>query len=344
MIEISTKREIGVADLSEAVSRFGLLDALRTAGSVAIKPNLAAGTYVAPDSHVVSDLALLARVVEFVCRVNAHARVYICESDSTGNGFAYSKFEHLDLPTSLGLSNDLLSRIEMLDLSRDRLVKVSDGRFLRYSDDGISLYLSERLVQADFVVSLANLKTHSVTGFTGACKNLFGCLPDMDKSVHHPYIHKTIHDVTVALMPQLSIVDGFYGMDRNGPVAGRPVNSGFRIISNNPVEADLCGIRCIGMSDRSVAYMRYLMRSVPTDSECPYGDAVVVYDRPVWFMRLANSLGLGIQRLGHGLERFGHRVHAAPNPLTLIAIVCRPLLLRLFDRETLRRLNRKVNE
>ncbi|MGB4592259.1 MAG: DUF362 domain-containing protein [Coriobacteriia bacterium] len=343
MICINRHRDLNADEWGELVESVGALPSLLTAHSIAIKPNLAAGTYVAPKSHVISDLALLSSLIEFVHIVNPTARIYICESDSTGYGFAYAKFEHLGLPASLRLDGDAHLSVELLDLSRDHLVRVEDPRFLHFDDQNRQLWLSEKLVESSFRISLCNLKTHSVTGYTGACKNLFGCLPDADKSVMHPFIHEVVHDVTLALMPQLSIIDAFYGMERNGPVLGKPVDSGFRVVSDSPIEADLCAIKCAGLEERRVRYLTYLVKEGYFDLNDLPACEIPRYAEPAPFMRFMNRFGLTTQRFGRRVERFGHDIHAVQNFLTLVGVVLRPLLLRLFDIETLRRVNRKIN-
>lgn len=342
MIQRCERQVMETGEWAALLDDVGALEPLLRARDVAIKPNLAAGTYVDPASHVISSLELLGSLVRFVHAANPDAQIRICESDSTGYGYAFAKFEHLRLPESLGLDEATRSRVEMLDLSRDRLVRVQDPRFMRFSDDVRQLWLSEALVRSDYRVSLGNLKTHSVTGFSGACKNLFGCLPDSDKSVHHPFIHETVHDVTLALMPQLNIVDGFYGMERNGPVQGRPVDSGFMIVSDSPIEADIRAVEYAGLRLRDVRHLQYLSRR----QALRLGEDRVVsraYRRPTAFIRSMNVVGLLIQRSGHRVERFGHRIHAVGNLATLVATLFRPILLRVVSIETLRRWNRKIN-
>ena len=342
MLIVNKKRLLSVDDWAEIIDDLGLADDLTAAHTVAVKPNFAAGTYVEPDGHVVSDLSLVASFVRYVLSLRGDSTVLLAEADSTGYGFAYLKFEHLGLPGSLGLSEAELARVELLDMSRDRLVRAEDPRFLRYMDVDHQLWVSERFARADFRVDFSNLKTHSVTGYTGACKNLFGCLPETEKWVNHPYIHKTVHDLTLALSPRLSVVDAFYGMERNGPVQGRPVDSGFRVFSDSPVEADVYGAHCAGFDPGSVKYLRYLLRDLPID-ECEFPPLECApYERPQAFLRVMNTVGLAVQRAGAGVERFGHKVHTAYSPLVLGVMLLRPLLLRLFDLDTLKAMKRRV--
>ena len=229
MLYINNKREIDVKEWSDIIETLGLTEKLMTAKCIVIKPNFAAGTYVDPKTHVISDLDLLRSIIEYFAIVNENAKIYIAEGDSTGYGFAYLKFEHLNLPESLGLTEKALQQVELLDLSRDRLQRVESENLKRYISIDRQLWLSEILLNADLKVNLSNLKTHAVTGYTGACKNLFGCLPDLEKYHNHPYIHEVIHDLVLAIRPDLNVIDAFYGMEKNGPVQGIDIDTGCSI-------------------------------------------------------------------------------------------------------------------
>lgn len=341
MIYFNKNREITHEEWWEIIYKLGLKEKVVSAKNIVIKPNFAAGTYVNPKNHVITDLKLLKSIIEFFVSVNANAKIYISESDSTGYGFAYLKFEHLGLPKSLGLSREAESRIQLLDLSRDRLIRVEDSRFKRYVNIDQQLWLSETLVNADLKVNLSNLKTHAVTGYTGACKNLFGCLPDLEKYHNHPYIHKTIHDLTLALHPDLNVVDAFYGMEGNGPVQGEDKDSGYRIFSDNAIEADIFAAASIGYERQKIVYLKLLDKTL---GNIAYDNLQISmkYKRPDIFLRAMNTIGLSIQKFGLCIEMLGHKIHSCPTPIILIITLIRPIMLKIFDYEKLKRWKRKI--
>ena len=341
MLYLNKNRNISIQEWDDIFDILNMKERLVTAKTVIIKPNFAAGTYVDPKTHVISDLNLLKSAIEYFISVNGEANIYIAEADSTGYGFAYLKFEHLKLPESLGLSEDQLNHVKLLDLSRDRLQKYESKYLKRYNSIDHQLWLSEILMNADLKVNFCNLKTHAVTGYSGACKNLFGCLPDFEKYHNHPYIHEIIHDLVLAIQPDLSVVDAFYGMEKNGPVQGIDVDSGYRVFSNNPIEADVYAASSIGCSPKSVKYLRLLCKSCCMDIN-NQSEVVIAYKKPVSFLRIMNGIGLGIQKFGLCLETFGHRIHSCPTPIILAITIVRPVLLRLFDYETLRTWKRKI--
>ena len=340
MIYINKNRNIEPQEWDNILNKLGLKKKICTANTVLIKPNFAAGGYADPKTHVVSDLNFLSNVVQLVYSTNPHVEIIIAEADSTGYGFAYAKFEHLGLPESLNLPPEI--HVTLLDMTRDRLQEVEDTRFKYYKDFDHQLWLSEKLLEADVVVSLSNLKMHTVTGYTGACKNLFGCLPDFDKSPNHTHIHTVIHDLTFAIKPTLSVVDAFYGMEGNGPVQGVDINSGYRVFSEDPVEADLYAAYTVGVNPYRVKYLKLLCETCKREKMINPPQVVRRYSKPRRFVRVMNAVGIFIQGSGQIIASFGHRIHSCTNFTQLCIVIARPILLKIFSIDKLREIKRKI--
>ena len=64
--------------------------------------------------------------------------------------------------------------------------------------------------------------------------------------------------------------------------------------------------------------------------------------RPQVFLRIMNSIGLTIQRVGQGTADFGHRIHTCNSTLILITTIFRLILVKIFGLEKLRRMKRRV--
>lgn len=340
MIYLNKNRKIESQEWCEILDELGLEEKISTAKAILIKPNFAAGGYVDPKNHVVSDLSFLSNIVQLVYNTNPYAEILIAEADSTGHGFAYAKFEHLGLPESLKLPAEI--QITLLDMTRDRLQEVKDTRFKYYKDFDHQLWLSEKLLKADVVVSLSNLKMHTVTGYTGACKNLFGCLPDFDKSPNHTHIHTVIHDLVLAIKPTLSVVDAFYGMEGNGPVQGNDIDSGYRVFSENPVEADLYAAYTVGFDPYKVGYLKLLCKTENQKKIINPPQVIRTYKKAGRFVRVMNAVGVFIQKVGQGIASFGHHIHACTNLTQLCIVIVRPFLLKFFSIDKLREMKRKI--
>ena len=308
MIYLNENRIIRNEEWQEIITCLALKKKIDEAKAIVIKPNFTAGAYKDPQSHSISDLALLRSCILFLADENPNAVIYIAESDTTCNSFAYLKFKHLGLPESLVLPASIAERVRLLDLTRDRLVQCKDKKLRFFTTADRKLFLSQTLLEADFRVSLSNLKTHNITGYTGACKNLFGCLPDSDKSVYHPYLSKVVHDLVVAVQPDLSIVDAFYGMEKNGPIQGIDVDSGFRIISDNAIEADVYATKAVNYPTTNIGYLKLLSKTygISLDSDTK---AIKTYARTDFFLRTKNTLGLAIQSCGQAIAEFGRKIY-----------------------------------
>ena len=343
MIYFSKKRKIEYNDWTNMLRKLGVLQKLLNAKVIAIKPNLAGGSKADPKRHICTDINFLKNIIILCHKANPLARKIICESDSTGEGFAYLKFGNFNLPHTINA--ECGSIVETIDLSRDRLRKIKDERFI-YFKNGKNLFISEELCNADFVISLSNLKTHSVTLYTGACKNLFGCLPTSTKSVYHPYIHQVVHDMTLALNPDLNVVDAFFAMEKNGPIGGNDIDGGVRIYSNSATEADLCGTRIIGIKPEKVKYLKLLIKNLqsPKLDHLQIKKFSFYAKMPGKWLRINNTIGLWIQAIGDGVSGMGDRIHTARNPIRAIISIFRPLLINIFGINKLKRLKKQINE
>jgi len=71
-------------------------------------------------------------------------------------------------------------------------------------------------------------------------------------------LHKNLAKVGRLIMPDLVVLDGWWGMDKDGPVYGRRRKLGRAIASTNSVAADAVGAKIIGFEPEKIAYLRFL--------------------------------------------------------------------------------------
>ena len=116
--------------------------------------------------------------------------------------------------------------------------------------------------EADAVVSLAKLKTHCQTLYTGAVKNLLGCLPGGGKIRVHQLAPKArqlsaaLLDIYAVVRPRLALIDGILAMEGEGPSHGDPRPLGLLIASEDAVAADAVACHIIGYPARAVHILR----------------------------------------------------------------------------------------
>ena len=107
-------------------------------------------------------------------------------------------------------------------------------------------HLAAGLDQADGVINLPKFKTHGLMRLTGATKNLFGCLPGVQKAGFHTRLQdeftfaEMLVDLAENVAPRLHIMDAILGMEGNGPRNGTMRKVGAILISTNPYALDYC--------------------------------------------------------------------------------------------------------
>jgi uncharacterized protein (DUF362 family)/Pyruvate/2-oxoacid:ferredoxin oxidoreductase delta subunit len=146
------------------------------------------------------------------------------------------------------------------------LVNLRETGFQRIPSTGAVLneiYLARSLLEADVVVNLPKLKTHSLTLFTGAVKNMYGAIPGgLRVAFHGQYknpgeFNQVLVDIFAAAKPHLTIMDGIVAMEGAGPANGTLRNLGVILASHDAVAVDAIAARIIGLDPLAVATTRY---------------------------------------------------------------------------------------
>jgi len=88
-------------------------------------------------------------------------------------------------------------------------------------------------------------------------KNMFGLLPDKFKGTYHlKGISKVVVDINTVLHPAVTVIDGFVGMEGNGPVDGTPVPMNLIIAGTDPVATDATAARVMGFNPYKITHIR----------------------------------------------------------------------------------------
>jgi uncharacterized protein (DUF362 family) len=227
--------------VEEAVKSEGL----RGMGRVFVKPNMSHPEYV---PGVVTSPDLIREVVGLLRDDNRE--VIVGES----NGFNYpcwSAFDKTGIEQAVKEAGG-----SVINLSDDRVVKVS-------VDGGVAvkqLFLPKTLLDADAVVDLALMKTHEFAAYSGAIKNLFGCVPSNKRIYLHPYLNEVFYDLYAILKPHLTIMDARVAVEGNGPTKGDPVQMGLILTGDDAFAVDVVASRVMGLRLKDVDYLSYIAR------------------------------------------------------------------------------------
>lgn len=108
-----------------------------------------------------------------------------------------------------------------------------------------NLILAKELEDFDLIINVPKFKTHSLTGITGAVKNLYGCIPGINKSYYHiqtkdiENFENLLIDLANYLQPKINIMDGIETMHgKSGPSSGKLFRLNLIGISSSPFALD----------------------------------------------------------------------------------------------------------
>ncbi len=122
------------------------------------------------------------------------------------------------------------------------------------------------IVNADFVISLSKLKTHAMTAYTGAVKNMFGVIPGTYKAEMHFRLDdrelfcEMLTELYECVRPGLSIMDAVWGMEGDGPTNGVKRHIGLVMASENGHALDMAACGVIGYAPDEVPTIRIAVR------------------------------------------------------------------------------------
>jgi uncharacterized protein (DUF362 family) len=224
--------------LKQAVKDAGLRGKRR----IFVKPNLSHPEYV---PGVVTDPTLTYEIVSLL-RDEAE-EVMVGESD----GFNYPcrwAFEKTGTAVAVKKAGGTV-----VNLSEDKVIEVK----FQGSDALKRLFLPKTLLDADAVVDLSLMKTHEFTMYSGAIKNLFGCVPSNRRIYLHPYLPEVLYRLYALLKPQLTVMDARVGIEGNGPTKGKPVKMGLMLTSTCALATDIIAAKIMGLNWKKT-YLYYI--------------------------------------------------------------------------------------
>jgi uncharacterized protein (DUF362 family) len=141
-----------------------------------------------------------------------------------------------------------------INLSKDEIMKVQNpnGLFMK------KILLPKTLVEADSIVSVPVMKTHEFTLFSGAIKNLFGCIPNNRRIFLHPNINMVLYDLVTMLKPRFAIMDATTAMEGNGPNRGIPIPMKLVLASSDLLTVDKISAEIMGIYWKDVGHLSFI--------------------------------------------------------------------------------------
>lgn len=224
--------------LKEAVSNSGL----RGKRKIFIKPNLSHPEYL---PGVVTSPELMQQLVGLLR--DGNSEVVVGES----NGFNYPCWTAFDKTGTEAAVKEAGGTV--INLSEDKVVEVK----FQGNTPLKRLFLPKTILDADAVVDLPLMKTHEFMVFSGAIKNLFGCVPSNKRIYLHPYLPEVFYRIYTLFKPQLTIMDARTGIEGNGPTKGKPVKMNLMVTGDDALAVDIIAAKIMKL-DWKVTYLQYI--------------------------------------------------------------------------------------
>lgn len=159
--------------------------------------------------------------------------------------------------------------------------------------------LLEPVLDCDVIINLPKLKTHMMTGLSAATKNLFGCIPGLQKAEWHMRFPDKerfggmLVDLLCTVKPSFAILDGILAQEGDGPAGGTPRMVGIVAAAEDHLQMDLALCRMLGIRPKDVPYLNAaISRGLcpeQFDPACAKGEGELC--RPIPGYRLPSSWG-----------------------------------------------------
>lgn len=121
-----------------------------------------------------------------------------------------------------------------------------------------SFLLIQPVHEADFILDICKLKSHAMTGLSGAVKNLFGTVPGLTKPEFHwrfpdkELFSNMLVDLAETVRADFALVDAVEAMEGDGPSGGDKRVVNLTLASDNLFELDYCLCQLIGTDPMGV--------------------------------------------------------------------------------------------
>ncbi len=192
--------------------------------------------------------------------------VVVAESSAEDTSEYYENAQYNRLVSEYGKA-----KLSLVDLNRE--AKFETIPLLDFDLHIVPVRLAARLLDPDaFIICSAVMKTHNTVVATLAVKNMVlgaplhsapGETPEWsDKRKYHVGIRQTNYNMLLTvqkLVPNwgAAVVDGFEGMEGDGPGGGTPVPSRIAIASTDYIAADRVALETMGINPAWVGFLGY---------------------------------------------------------------------------------------
>jgi uncharacterized protein (DUF362 family) len=218
----------------------GIKKIVKPGDRVLLKPNLLTGSR--PTKECITRPEIVYCVAQLV--KEAGGKPFLGDSPAFGSARGVAK------------ANGYLPLCEELNLP---IIEFKGQRYATENPNFRQLRLSKEAMDADVVINLPKVKSHTQLTMTLGVKNLFGCVPGKMKAWWHMEAGKDadrfgemIVETAKAISPNLTIIDGIIGHQGNGPSGGEPKELGVLGASTDVFALDRAMIELLNVDPMAV--------------------------------------------------------------------------------------------
>lgn len=269
---------------------------------VVIKPNLVSTNNQLAATHVDA----LTGILEFLQSIGKLDNAIIAESSAGRTVQGFQNFGYTKLEDKY--------KVKLVDLDQEGFETIM--AFSQTDAKPHPVRVSSILTnQADnFIISACMLKTHNFAVATMSIKNIVLGAPlklpgnnarggrggsgfgGSDKPIMHGGgshgININLAMLAPLLHPSLSVIDGFEGMEGNGPISGTPVDHRVCVVSTDYLASDTVGANLMGIDPGDIGYLSYLATAKVGESDL---SKMEILGEPVPKLARKYQLGPSIQ-------------------------------------------------
>jgi len=243
--------ELLCTHFQSVVTKLGITQSFQKAKAIFIKPNL---TYPSFKKGVTTRKEFIAGIIASLRRINSSTKIFVGEGEG-----GYNSFSMTEAMRSMGFFEIEKSypNVRIVNLSNlpSREVEVQ-AKGKSYFVNLPALFFDE----IDFSITCPLPKVHCMTGVTLALKNQWGCLPDTMRLRNHFVFDEIIGQICEKLKFRYAFLDGKYGLDKNGPMVGDPVELNWFAASNSLGAFDVIVSEMMGFNWRKVGHLKAAAR------------------------------------------------------------------------------------
>jgi uncharacterized protein (DUF362 family) len=213
---------------------------------VLLKPNLLSPKEV--EKAVTTHPKIVEAVILFL--LDLDVEIYLGDSPATGSALQAVKANGI---------YDVCQKYNIPIVELDEPIEVDGENYKK-------IKISKKVLDADKIINIAKLKTHSQMILTMAIKNTFGCVVGKEKPAWHlraktnTNFAKVIIDIHNIVKPTINILDGIEGMEGNGPANGKQKHFGVIGVSENAYALDHAVAEKLNVKEKYVYILKESMK------------------------------------------------------------------------------------